>query len=266
MPSYSELARSRIVRRTGVAIAVGTAALAISGEAFSQSTPENQEQKATLAQPIGYIASASSLETNGKVHQVSRKQHHGRHGHRHALVYAEPLAVRPHGSCEPTALPDKMAVFARMHPMSHTLHGDTNTEIIFNYYLDEGLSPIAAAGFAGNAQEESHSNPAETNGGIDQDTGGRWGKIESLAEEERRSSADLGIQLQYSCLELTDEKGAAEDDHATLELVQGSTTPTSAAEIVMTYYERPNPYYANFSARADAANYIYDWYVQSHKG
>lgn len=130
---------------------------------------------------------------------------------------------------------------------STSLTGSDNIQKIFNFFVQKGLSPAAAAGILGNIQEESHFNPAaEQSPGAWQDMstasgraiglvqwdGGRRPNMIRYAQSKNVSPKGLAVQLDYIWLELT---GDYKD--STLAPLKTAATPDDAAFIFHKNYE-----------------------------
>lgn len=94
---------------------------------------------------------------------------------------------------------------------SPTLKGGTNPEIMFNYYVDLGLSPAQAAGITGNAMAESGANidprirsPAGYTGIFQWDKSSRWPRLVSWAKEKGKDEYALETQMEFAWLEATE--------------------------------------------------------------
>jgi len=126
-----------------------------------------------------------------------------------------------------------------------TLIGSDNKEKIFNYFIGKGLSPTQAAGIDGNFGQESGWNPSDPGGYLAQWGGGRLTALQALAQKDGKPVTDLGVQLDYVWLELTNGPGAGEDDSKTLsdlKAITGSTPQdvSTAADVFSNEYERPS--------------------------
>jgi hypothetical protein len=83
----------------------------------------------------------------------------------------------------------------------------SNAQTIYQYFLHKGLSPEAAAGFAGNAQIESSFDPGAVNQnesaiGIFQWEGGRRTALQNFAKQHGGSESSLQTQLDFAWQEL----------------------------------------------------------------
>ena len=124
---------------------------------------------------------------------------------------------------------------------------------ILNFFTGQGLTLAAAAGFAGNMQQESNLNPAIIQGGAIADEGYKpvngvgfglvqwtFGGISGprqqglylLAQNTNRSITDINVQLEYVWKELN-----AGYKTSTLDQLQGISDPVEAAIIVHDNYE-----------------------------
>jgi hypothetical protein len=131
--------------------------------------------------------------------------------------------------------------------------GDTNAEVILNFFVSKGLTLAAAAGFAGNMKQESGLDPAIIQGGaIAKDgykpvngvgfglvqwtfggtTGPRQSGLYQLAQNSNTPIIDIGIQLEYTWKELN-----ASYKTSTLDRLEGISDPVEAAVIVHDNYE-----------------------------
>ena len=97
---------------------------------------------------------------------------------------------------------------------------NTGSEIL-HYFTQRGLSPAAAAGIVGNAQQESSLNPNAAGGGLFQDQGGRG------------ASGPLSNQLNAAWRELNGS------ERGTLNALRGVKTPQEAARVFSERFERP---------------------------
>lgn len=91
---------------------------------------------------------------------------------------------------------------------SVTLRGDSNAEQIWNFFIDNGLSPNQAAGVMGNLAQESGYKPdmVESNGigyGIAQWSFGRRTQLENAAKKANVKPSDMGFQLKFLLEEAT---------------------------------------------------------------
>lgn len=138
-----------------------------------------------------------------------------------------------------------------------------NEKTVYDYFVGQGLSPEAAAGFVGNFMQESGINPADdtgddgTSGGIAQWHSERWQALKDYASSQGTDWRDLLTQLNFVMHELrTTER------EAYLRLLQAET-PEEAARIISKYFERPDPESANNEQRSRNARDVYDAYANS---
>ncbi|HSX05982.1 MAG TPA: phage tail tip lysozyme [Candidatus Saccharimonadales bacterium] len=129
-----------------------------------------------------------------------------------------------------------------------TLQGNSNEQKAFNFFISQGLSPIAAAGIVGNLKEESQVDPTSVQGGKDSatippsiyDSGGygiaQWtsyGRQKNLIEYAQKNGVQLGdpsgvpgnltVQLEFLWQE-------ANNSYSTvLQHVKAAATPGDAA-------------------------------------
>lgn len=120
-----------------------------------------------------------------------------------------------------------------------SLVGSDNQEKIFNYFVSKGLSGAQAAGIDGNFGQESGWNPSDSGGYLAQWGGARLTALQQLAQKDNKPVTDLGVQLDYVWLELTNGPGAGEDDSAVLQHLKTASSPEQAATIFSNEYERP---------------------------
>lgn len=93
---------------------------------------------------------------------------------------------------------------------SPTLRGGTNPEIMFNYYVDKGLTPEQAAGITGNAMAESGPDidpaivsPSGYRGIFQWDKSIRWPRLEQWAREKSKDPLLLETQMEFAWEEAT---------------------------------------------------------------
>lgn len=128
---------------------------------------------------------------------------------------------------------------------------DENSQKIFQFFVDKGLTEAQAAGFAGNAEQESNSNPKIIQGGAiaTEDyilISGRgfglfqWSNrdrqrgLEKLAKSTGRKITDMSLQLDWAWFELQNGYSGA------LAKIKTTNTPTDAAVMVHDYYVKSN--------------------------
>lgn len=115
----------------------------------------------------------------------------------------------------------------------------SNSQAAFNYLLDKGYSPAAAAGIVGNLVQESGVNPTVRPGdngtahGIAQWRGDRYTGLQDYARKRDANSGDLSLQLDYLDQELKNKYGS------TYKNVMAAQTPRDAAAAFALGYERP---------------------------
>jgi len=132
----------------------------------------------------------------------------------------------------------------------------------YNYYLQKGYSPQAAAGIAGNLHAESNFNPGATgdNGtayGAAQWRGSRLDGLKNYASSNNLDYRNLDTQLGYVDHEMRtgSDAGAAR----AYQQLQNAQTPGQAAQAFMQHYERPNadPAINHIGTRQSVANSLY---------
>jgi len=109
---------------------------------------------------------------------------------------------------------------------------------LFNFFIHGPihLSVAETAGIGGNLEQES---PFDTSGdGIAQWTGKRYAAMTKYVDEHP-SMTVLNAQIHYIGVELTHGHGAGEDDRPALADLRKTHTPSEAAIVFSTYYERP---------------------------
>lgn len=131
--------------------------------------------------------------------------------------------------------------------------GNENSEIVYKYLVDKGLTGEQAAGFLGNMQQESGFDPAVRQGGaiapsdfvpVNEEgfglvqwtfggstPGTRQGDLYRLSQSTNRSITDISLQMDYVWEELS---GSFK---TTLDRLEGITDPVEAAIIVHDNYE-----------------------------
>ena len=117
------------------------------------------------------------------------------------------------------------------------LAGKDNREKIFNYFVGKGLSGAQSAGIVGNFGQESSWNPSAQGGYLAQWGDERLTALENFARKQNKPVTDLGVQLDYTWLELTNGSGAAGDYSAVLKALKDTKTPEEAALVFSKQYE-----------------------------
>lgn len=124
--------------------------------------------------------------------------------------------------------------------MTMPLAGDENerAKTVFDGLVQRGLSPVAAAGIAGNFHGESGFDPTiagdhGTSFGLAQWRGDRLDALKQLAASQGKDWRDTNVQLDHVMNEL---KGPEAQAYAAL---QGAKSPEEAATQFMQKYERP---------------------------
>lgn len=122
-----------------------------------------------------------------------------------------------------------------------TKKNQSNAQIAYNYFINKGYSPAAAAGIVGNLRAESGINPTrkQINGnamGIAQWEPPRWNNFVRVAEGRGLDPMSLETQLWYIDHELKsmDQRGAID-----LKKFKSLQDGTEATRIFMKEYERP---------------------------
>lgn len=106
--------------------------------------------------------------------------------------------------------------------------GDTGQKI-FNFFTNQGLSDIGAAGIIGNWVQENSLN---TDGaGLAQWGGGRFTALQAYAQKAGKPVTDLAVQLGFAWQELTT------DFKTTLDGLKAATTAAAAATVFCNTYE-----------------------------
>ena len=132
---------------------------------------------------------------------------------------------------------------------SANIVGNTNAQKVFNYFVGQGLTAAAAAGFVGNFMQESSCNPESVQSGgpgrglAQWSVGGRWQTYLMTGNE----SADLAAQLAYAWQELTSSYSYV------LNAVKSLNDVTNATTIIMNEYEAPAASSADLNNRISYA-------------
>lgn len=127
----------------------------------------------------------------------------------------------------------------------------------YNYFLSQGLSPAAAAGFVGNFMQESGLDENAigdngTSGGIAQWHNERWQALKYFAAGKGLNWNDFSTQLQFVMEELRTTQSE------TYRRLLNAKTPEEAAQIISDFFERPAKEYANNAQRRANARGVYD--------
>lgn len=132
----------------------------------------------------------------------------------------------------------------------------------YNWFIQHGYSPAAAAGIVGNIHAESSFNPGASGDqgsahGLFQVRGERWAGLQDYAKRNNLDPHSMDASLGYADEEmrLGKDPGAAHAFNA----LQDVKDPSQAAQIFMANYERPNadPRINNIAGRQSYANQIY---------
>lgn len=123
-----------------------------------------------------------------------------------------------------------------------TKKNQSNAQIAYNYFINKGYSPAAAAGIVGNLQAESGINPTrkQINGkamGIAQWEPPRWNNFVRVAENRGLDPMSLETQLWYIDHEL---KSMSQRGAIDLKKFKSLQDGTEATRIFMKEYERPS--------------------------
>lgn len=135
-------------------------------------------------------------------------------------------------------------------PRTYVTPMGTVEQQILAFFQAKGLTKAQAAGIAGNLQQESGLNPAESGGFLAQWLGTRLTGLERFAAGKHATvSGNTQVQLEYIWQELnTTESGA-------LAALKQAKTPAAAATVFSQLYERPGqPKLANRIKYANEAN------------
>lgn len=122
-----------------------------------------------------------------------------------------------------------------------TKKNQSNAQIAYNYFINKGYSPAAAAGIVGNLRAESGINPTrkQINGnamGIAQWEPPRWNNFVRVAENRGLDPMSLETQLWYIDHEL---KSMSQRGAIDLKKFKSLQDGTEATRIFMKEYERP---------------------------
>lgn len=137
------------------------------------------------------------------------------------------------------------------YSVSKGITGDKKKALEF--FINKGLSTYAAAGIVGNLMQESRlkTDAVGDNGsayGIAQWRLDRRKGLEKFAKDRGTDISDFDTQLEYVWHELnTGYK-------STLDKLLSSNDVDQATSVFMQHYERPNPKYANLTARIKNAS------------
>lgn len=137
-----------------------------------------------------------------------------------------------------------------------SLRGSSNTEKVWNFLQDKGLTAAQAAGIMGNMQQESCFNPGATNKssgayGICQWLGGRKSSLQSYCSSKGFSYASLEGQLNYLWYELNTSESKA------LSFIRGTSTAADAAYMFGKKFERFGNNASDYAKRQKYANSFY---------
>jgi Phage tail lysozyme len=215
----------------GIALAAGTLALAHNNNTDHIAAPSKQETVPTAHMAmVGRIALSNSSDQSHLLitePALSASKQHKHNRHRH------------HSS-----------------PNLSTTNG--RAKYIFNYLTHNGVSQIGAAGLIGGFWvEDTYYNPNQSGGYLGQWQGGRLVALQNFATSKNEPVTYLPAQVGYVVQELKNGPYAGENDSNVLNMLNAASTPTSAASIATTYYERPNPSFANETGRENMAMTVY---------
>jgi hypothetical protein len=115
----------------------------------------------------------------------------------------------------------------------NTLSGNSVGQQVYNYFVQQGLPGVAAAGIVGNWQQESNLNPSESGGYIAQWGGSRLTGLQGLAQQQGKPVTDLGVQLAWTWHELSTGYTSA------LNGLRSASTPAQAATVFCNIFEEP---------------------------
>lgn len=134
---------------------------------------------------------------------------------------------------------------------------------VYNGLVERGMSPVLAAGFAGNFHGESGFNTGAwgdngTSYGMGQWRGDRLTALRQLAAQQGKDPSDMGVQLDHVMAELNGPEAKA------LRLASAAGTPEQAAALIAQHYERPAAWALQQSTpkRAAFARGVFDQYGQ----
>lgn len=121
--------------------------------------------------------------------------------------------------------------------------GGSTEEKMWFFYRGHGYSEAATAGLLGNAYAESTMNPAaiESNGeghGLYQWSYGRKPPFFAYAKSKGKPWQDLGVQLDYSIVEINGIELSSFGGKSGLEAYKRKTDPVDAAVFICKNYER----------------------------
>ena len=137
------------------------------------------------------------------------------------------------------------------------LAGKNNEEKIWNFLMDEGFSPAAAAGVMGNLQQESNFKTDADNGthhGIAQWDPGRFANLVKLAKSKGKDGDDLESQLEFMVKEM---RGMTFGGRPYREFIK-LKDPGLAAKLFEEEFERSHG--QNMDSRLKYADQIYNKY------
>lgn len=137
-----------------------------------------------------------------------------------------------------------------------SLRGSSNTEKVWNFLQDKGLTSAQAAGIMGNMQQESCFNPGATNKssgayGICQWLGGRKSALQAYCSSNGFSYASLEGQLNYLWYELNTSESSA------LSFIRGTSTAADAAYMFGKKFERFGDNASDYAKRQKYAKSFY---------
>lgn len=140
--------------------------------------------------------------------------------------------------------------------------GTANTDLIWNFLINEGFSPAAAAGVMGNIYQESKYDPNSENEigayGLFQWLGDRRVGLEITAEQFGVAVNDLMFQMQYFIIEVTSGgESNSFSDYGGIEGFKQLTDPIAACDIFEACFERSGG--SAMWDRENEAQKIYDW-------
>lgn len=149
--------------------------------------------------------------------------------------------------------------------------GSTNAEIIWNFLVAKGLPEIQTAAILGNIEQEANFNPSAIEAatgegyGIVQWSYSRKTQLLNYAQSVGKDWSTMEVQLEFLWAELQRDGGGG---IATFQFIPASaydsfmnaSTPTEAANIFCTAFERPNESDANRPVRTASAENYYKLY------